>query len=90
MGADIVIAVDLIGCGGTFTSGPRSAVGIMIRSAMSLIRASSTEQRGRADLVIQPAIAHLRPDQIKKRDEFIALGEKAAAEMIVDIQQLIQ
>lgn len=89
MGADIVIAVDLMACGATFRTRPRTAFGMLIQSAMTLLRAASRNQHYHADIVIVPRIAHLRPDEIKKRDEFIALGEAAAREKIDEIKDLL-
>lgn len=89
LGADLVIAVDLVACGATFRAEPRSAMGMMFQSAMMLLRTASINQHYRADIVIVPRIAHLRPDQINKRDEFIALGEAAASENIATIRKLI-
>ena len=89
MGADLIIAVDLMACGATFVSRPRTAFGMMFQSAMMLLRAASRNQHYQADIVIIPAIAHLRPDQINKRDEFISLGEAAALEKIDEIKSLI-
>lgn len=90
MGADIVIAVDLMACGATFRLRPRTAFGMMFQTAMMLLRAASRNQHYKADIIIIPAIAHLRPDQINKRDEFISLGEAAAREKIDEIKSLIQ
>ena len=90
MGADLIIAVDLMACGATFVSRPRTAFGMMFQSAMMLLRAASRNQHYQADIVIIPAIAHLRPDQINKRDEFISLGVGAALEKIDEIKSLIQ
>lgn len=90
MGADVVIAVDLMGCGATFRTSPRTAFGMMFQSAMMLLRAASRNQQYTADIVIQPQIAHLRPDEISKRDEFIALGQAAALETIAEIKRLLQ
>jgi len=89
MGAEIVIAVDLISCGATFKAGRRSGFGIAIRSAMTLLRTATQSQRALADIVIDPQIAHLRPDQISKRDEFIRLGEEAARNSIQAIKDII-
>lgn len=89
MGADIVIAVDLLGCGGTYTRPPRTAMGLTIWSAMALIKAATRNQASQADVVIQPQIAHLRPDQIGKRNEFITLGEGAAHSAIGKIRELL-
>lgn len=89
MGADVVIAVDLVSCGATFKAGRRSGFGIAIRSAMTLLRTATQSQRSLADIVIDPSIAHLRPDQISRRDEFIRLGEEAALARIKEIKSLI-
>lgn len=89
MGADVVIAVDLLSCGNTYSSVPRTGLGIMIRSAMTQIRMGSSDQRGRSDIIIEPAIAHIRPDQIKRGEELIELGEKAVLDRIDEIMQTI-
>jgi NTE family protein len=89
LGADVVIAVDLVACGATFRAEPRSAFGMMFQSAMMLLRTASINQHYRADLVIVPQIAHLRPDQINKRDEFVALGHAAASEGMASIRKLV-
>ena len=90
LGADIVIAVDLMACGATFRTRPRTAFGMMFQSALMLLRAASRNQHYKADIVIIPEIAHLRPDQINKRDEFIALGGAATSKKIEEIKPLIQ
>ena len=89
MGADIVIAIDVLKCGNSFKHSPRTALGIAIRSAMTLIGASSAAERSRCDCFIEPAIAHIRPDQIKRADEAIRLGEEAALERIDEIKRLM-
>ena len=88
-GADIVIAVDVLTCGQTFWGTPSTLVGTFFQSAMLLIRSASRNQHYRADVVIEPQIAHIRPDEIGKRDELIDLGEKAALERIDEIKALI-
>ncbi len=89
MGADIVISIDLLSCGNTYSSVPRTGLGIMIRSAMTQIRMGSSDQRRRSDIIIEPAIAHIRIDQLKRSDELIDLGERAVLERIDDIEKLI-
>lgn len=90
MGADIVIAVDLMACGASFRSRPRTAFGMIFQSSMMMLRAASRNQHYHADVVIIPKIAHLRPDQINKMNEFISLGEAAAREKIDEIRTLMQ
>ncbi len=89
MGADIVIAVDLLASGATFRGIPRTMLGMLFQSAMMLLRAASKQQHYRADVIIIPEIGHLRPDEIGKREEFIDLGEKAALEKIGEIKALL-
>lgn len=89
MGADVVIAVDLISCGATFRTASRTGFGVLIQGALALLKVVSQLEQKAADVVIEPAIAHLRPDQIGKRDEFIDLGEAAAREKIDDVLSII-
>ncbi len=89
LGADIVIAVDLLTCGSSFSGRPTTLVGTFFQSAMLMIRTASKNQHYRADVIIEPQIAHIRPDEISKRNELIELGEKAALEKIDDIKEMI-
>src|SRR5687768_7056862 len=90
MGADIVIAVDLLTCGSTFWGRPSTLLGTFFQSAMMLIRTASRNQHYRADIVIEPKIAHIRPDELAKRDELVELGEQAALEKLDDLNRLLQ
>ncbi len=90
MGADVVIAVDVISCGATYWGKPSTLVGIIFQSAMMLLRTASVHQHYNADMVIIPEIAHLRPDDIGKMREYIELGEKAARAQIDEIKELIK
>lgn len=90
MGADLVIAIDLLTCGSTFWGRPSTLLGTFFQSAMMMIRTASRNQHYRADIVIEPAIAHIRPDEIAKREELIELGEKATLEKIGEIKNLLQ
>jgi NTE family protein len=90
MGADIVVAVDVLASGASFRSVPRTILGMLFQSAMMMLRTVSKHQHYHADIIIIPQLAHLRPDEISKRDEFIRLGEEAAAERIAEIKALIE
>ena len=57
---------------------------------MLMIRNASKNQHYRADIVIEPQIAHIRPDEISKRDELVELGEKAALEKMDAIIELVK
>ncbi len=88
MGADVVIAVDILSSGSIYTANPKTAAGMMIRTAMTVVRQLAAGQHSLADIVIEPSIAHIRPDQIKKRDELLRLGEEAAIAQIDRIKEL--
>lgn len=89
LGAEIVIAVDVLACGATYWGSPSTLLGIFFQSALMLLRAASKAHHYRADVVIIPQIAHLRPDEIGKMDEFIKAGEEAALEKIEEIKKLL-
>lgn len=89
MGADIVIAVDVLACGSNFRSKPRTGLGVTIQSALTLIRSAARLQHFHADIVIAPELAHLRPDEIGKREEFIELGENAAQDNLDALRSIL-
>lgn len=89
LGADIVIAVDVNACGATYWATPTTFLGVLFQSTMMLLRTAGKAQHYRADAVIVPQLAHLRPDEIGKMDEFVKLGEDAAREKIEEIKALI-
>ncbi|MCW5959853.1 MAG: patatin-like phospholipase family protein [Pyrinomonadaceae bacterium] len=90
MGAETIIAVDVLAPGATYWGRPSTLLGITFQSAMMLLRAASINQHYHADLVIIPKIAHLRPDEIGKLDEFVKAGEEAALEKLDEITALIE
>lgn len=89
LGADLVIAVDLLTCGSTYWGKPSTLIGMFFQTAMMMLRTASRNQHYRADVIIEPQIAHIRPDEIAKRDELIDLGEKAALEKLDEIRRLL-
>lgn len=90
LGAEIVIAVDVNACGASYWGTPSTFLGVFFQSAMMLLRTAGKAQHYRADSVIIPDIAHLRPDEIGKMDEFVEAGEKAALGKIDEIKKLIE
>ena len=90
LGAEIVIAVDVNASGASYWGTPSTFLGVFFQSAMMLLRTAGKSQHYRADAVIIPDIAHLRPDEIGKMSEFIEAGEKAALEKIDEIKKLIE
>lgn len=89
MGADVVIAVDLMACGATFRNAPSTAIGVVFQAAMTLLRTASISQHYVADVVIEPQIAHLRPDDLTHREECTRLGAEAAEMALPDIRKLL-
>ena len=89
MGAEIVIAVDVLACGSTYWGTPSTLLGVTFQSAMMLLRTASLNQHYHADVVIIPQISHLRPDEIGKLDDFVKAGEEAALGKIETIKALI-
>lgn len=89
MGADIIIAVDVLASGSTKWGKPTTLVGVMLQSAMMLLRTASKLQNYRADVAIIPQVAHIRIDDLSKMDELIAAGEAAARGKIEEIKALL-
>jgi len=89
MGADVVIAVDILSSGSVYSGDPRTAAGMLIRSAMTVVRQLCRDQHPLADIVIEPKIAHIRPDQIKLRSELLRLGEESARDKLDEIKAVI-
>jgi hypothetical protein len=56
---------------------------------MIMLRTTSRHQHYRADLIIEPAISHIRPDEIAKRDELVELGYKSVVDSIADIRKAV-
>ena len=89
MGADVIIAVDLMTCGSTYWGSPSTLVGTFFQSAMIMLRTTSKHQHYRADIIIEPAISHIRPDEIAKRDELIELGYQSVTEKLDQIRSAV-
>lgn len=90
LGADKIIAVDVISPNSEFLGSPTTLLGVFFQSAMMLLRTASSYQHDQADLVIVPDVAHLRPDDISGMDEFIELGEKATLAKLDEIKRLCE
>ncbi len=89
MGADIIIAVDVISAKTTYWGNPTTMLGVFIQSGMIMLRTASKLQHYHADVVIAPKIGHLRPDELARIDEFVELGEEAALEKVDEIKALL-
>ncbi|MER3430488.1 MAG: esterase [Blastocatellia bacterium] len=90
MGAGFVIAVDLIACGSTYWGTPRNLLGTFFQSAMMLLRSASRFQHFHADVVVEPQLSHVRPDELDKREEMIEIGYRAALDKIGIIREKLE
>jgi NTE family protein len=88
MGADLVIAVDVNSQHEPIAM-PTHILTIMAQSMAVMGRSSVSYIFKDADLVIQPDIKHVRPDDLSKAAEMIAAGEAAARQMMPRIKQLL-
>ncbi len=88
LGAAKLIAVDVMSPNAEHWGSPSTLLGVFFQSAMMLLRTAASHQHYQADVVIVPEVAHLRPDEIGKMDEFIELGEKAALAKLDEIKRL--
>lgn len=89
MGADVIIAVDLMTSGPINWGVPSTLVGTFFQSAMIMLRTTSRNQHYRANVILEPAIGHIRPDDISKRDELIELGYQSVVDSIEKIKALL-
>lgn len=89
MGAEIVIAVDVLACGSANWGNPTTLIGMIFQSGMMLLRTASLHQHYNADIVIIPEISHIRPDELGRVDELVKAGEEAALAKMDGIKALI-
>ncbi len=89
MGADLVIGVEVNFDDARFTNAPQTALGVFFQAAMMMLKTAANHQLNNADVVIRPAVGHLRIDEFGKAREFIAAGEKAALAAVNEIKDLI-
>jgi len=86
-GADIVIAVAIsAGAERTF---PENTIETILRSFDIMYSKLASIQVCNADVVIKPKVGHLGSADFSKRHEAILEGERAAIEMLPQIQQIV-
>jgi hypothetical protein len=62
---------------------------MLLLSAMVMLRSACESQQDKADVMIVPKIAHIRPDKLSQREDCLRLGEEAARAKIDEIKQII-
>jgi NTE family protein len=87
LGADIVIAVDI--SSGVTPTAPTGTLETIMQSVDIMHNKMSVIQLKGADVVIRPKVTHIGSGDFTKRNEAIMEGEKAAAEAMPAINQVI-
>jgi NTE family protein len=86
-GADVVIAVDIsAGVAGTL---PQGILDTILQSIDIMYAKIATAQLRNADVVIRPKVSHIGSSDFEKRNEAILEGEKAAAQALPQIRQIL-
>lgn len=88
LGADIVIAVDI--SGEHDRTKPESTMATIFQTFNIMYAKLGQIQLARADVVIKPKVGSIGSSDFSKRHEAILEGEKAAIEVLPQIQQIIE
>ncbi|MCB0044587.1 MAG: patatin-like phospholipase family protein [Caldilineaceae bacterium] len=83
MGADYIIAVDLLPPEGTDFTEPQNMMDLMLTSLYSLVRGN--QGGNSANVMIRPEIAHISMADFSRRDELLEAGRTAAETAIPEI-----
>ncbi len=87
-GADIVIAVDI--SSDVESPKPENTIDTILQSINIMYFQLAKIQCSRADVVIKPRVGHIGSSDFSKRHEAILEGEKAAADAIPKIQEILE
>lgn len=90
LGAEVVIAVDVNADGAKFLGAPQSAIGVIVQSIFCVQRIATAHQLAQADVVIKPAVGHIRWDEMGRADELIQAGEEAARAALDEIKRIVE
>ena len=90
LGAEVVVAVDVNAEGAKFLGPPTSVVGVLFQSMLVVQRTAVQHQRQLADVVISPAVCHLRWDEMSRASEFIDAGVEAARAVMPALKELLE
>jgi NTE family protein len=86
-GADVVIAVDI--SAGVAKTLPQGILETILQSIDIMYVKIAAVQIRNADVVIRPRVSHINSSDFDRRHEAILEGEKAAAEALPQIQQIL-
>jgi NTE family protein len=90
LGAEVVVAVDVNYEGAKFLGPPTSVVGVLLQSFIVAQHTAVEYQRQLADVVISPAVGHLRWDEMGRAEEFIEAGVESARAALPAIKELLE
>lgn len=90
LGADIVIAVDVNAAGATFLGPTSSIIGVVLQSMLVVQKTASRYQLASSDLVITPAVGHIRWDEMGRAVELMDAGYAAAVESMPQVHALLE
>lgn len=87
LGADVVIAVDI--SAGAERTPPGNTIETLLQSIDIMYSKLAAIQLSQADIVIRPKVGHIGAADFSKRHEAVLEGEKAAAEVLPKIIEII-
>ncbi len=87
LGADLVIAVDI--SASSERTPPANTIETLLQSINIMYSKLAAIQLSKADVVIQPKVGHIGSADFSKRHEAILEGEKAAAEALPRMKELL-
>ena len=90
LGAEVVVAIDVNFEGAKFLGPPASVVGVLLQSMLVGQRTAVAHQRQLADVVLSPAVGHMRWDEMGRAAEFIEAGAEAARAAMPAITELLE
>ena len=90
LGAEVVVAVDVNSEGAKFLGPPASVIGVLLQSMIVVQRVAVEHQRQLADVVVSPAVGHIRWDEMERAEEFIAAGAEAARAALPTLRELLE
>jgi NTE family protein len=87
LGADVVIAVDI--SAGAERTPPGNTIETLLQSIDIMYSKLAAIQLSQADIVIRPKVGHIGSGDFSKRHEAILEGERAAAEALPKVMELL-
>jgi NTE family protein len=89
LGADLIVAIDVNADGAKFLGPSSSIISVLLQSMLAVQRTASLHQLKAADLIIRPAVGHIRWDEMARAGELIAAGYNAGLESVSQLKELI-